>query len=149
MDKVEDATILIVEDDPGHTKLIKWNLQRSNISGQIFCVDNGFEAVEFLLRKKEFHGKNPALPLFVILDLNLPGMDGLQVLETIKKDKRTKHIPVIIMTTSDNNDEIFQCYSMGCNAFVTKPIEYSQFAETIYKLGQFLSVCSIPEKRSL
>jgi len=81
----------------------------------------------------------------VLLDLNLPVLDGFQVLEKMKGDPHTQPIPVIILTTTDNPQEIMRCYELGCNVYVTKPVDYEQFSEAVTKLGLFLSVVQIPE----
>jgi CheY-like chemotaxis protein len=80
----------------------------------------------------------------VLLDLNLPVLDGYQVLERMKNDERTKHIPVIILTTTDDTREVARCYELGCNVYVTKPVDYEQFSEAIRKLGLFMAVLMIP-----
>jgi CheY-like chemotaxis protein len=82
--------------------------------------------------------------LLVLLDLNLPGLDGYQVLARLKSDERTRQIPVIILTTTDDPREVERCYALGCNVYITKPVEYEQFSEAIRKLGLFLSVVKIP-----
>jgi CheY-like chemotaxis protein len=86
------------------------------------------------------------LPPFVLLDLDLPVLNGLQVLKLMKSDERTKRIPVIVLTSTDNPREIAQCYELGCNLFVTKPVEYSRFSDAIQRLGTFLSIIKTPEK---
>ncbi len=80
----------------------------------------------------------------MLLDLNLPRLDGYQVLTRLKADERTRHIPIIILTTTDEPQEIERCYALGCNVYVTKPVEYDEFAEAIRKLGLFLSIVKIP-----
>jgi CheY-like chemotaxis protein len=81
----------------------------------------------------------------VLLDLNLPALDGYQVLERMKNDERTKRIPVIILTTTDDSREVARCYELGCNVYVTKPVDYEQFSEAIRKLGLFMAVLMIPD----
>jgi CheY-like chemotaxis protein len=83
-------------------------------------------------------------PMLILLDLNLPVLDGYQVLQRIKSDERTKHIPVVVLTTTDDNREIERCYELGCNIYITKPVEYDQFSEAIRKLGLFLTVVKVP-----
>lgn len=87
----------------------------------------------------------PARPLVVLLDLNLPVLDGYEVFERIKEDERTRRIPVVVLTTTDDAAEVGRCCDLGCNAFITKPVEYQAFAETIHGLGLFLSVATMPE----
>jgi CheY-like chemotaxis protein len=86
------------------------------------------------------------MPLLILLDLNLPVLDGYQVLKVIKSDERTKRIPVVILTTTDNPHEVARCYELGCNVYITKPVEYAQFSDAIRTLGLFFSIVKVPEK---
>lgn len=146
MNKHQPVTILLVEDDPGHARLIEKNLRRGGISNEIVTLDNGQKAVDFLFKKGAFTGANHASPLLILLDLNMPVLDGYQVLKMIKASDETRHIPVIVLTTTDNPQEIARCYETGCNVYVTKPVDYDQFSEAIRKLGLFLSIVKIPEE---
>jgi CheY-like chemotaxis protein len=140
------VTILLVEDDPGHARLIEKNLRRSHIANDIIVLDNGQKAIDFLLHQRDYANDHHLDPLLVLLDLNLPVKNGFQVLQVIKADERTKHIPVVMLTTSENPREIERCYALGCNVYVTKPVDYDKFAEAISNLGLFLSVVKIPKK---
>lgn len=137
------VTILLIEDDPGHARLIEKNLRRARLNNSIITKTDGQQAVDYLFETHANEGQ-AALPILVLLDLNLPMLDGYQVLERIKKDDRTRHIPVIILTTTDDTAEINRCYELGCSVYITKPVDYDQFSEAIRKLGLFLSVVSIP-----
>jgi CheY-like chemotaxis protein len=139
MPDIPEVTILLVEDDPGHARLIEKNLRRANLTNEIVHVADGQQAIDFL-----FSNGRPS-SLLVLLDLNLPVLDGYQVLERMKYDERTKCIPVIILTTTDDTREITHCYELGCNVYVTKPVDYEQFSEAIRKLGLFMAVLMIPE----
>lgn len=140
--KTQPMTLLLVEDDPGHARLIEKNLRRANLANAIVILDNGQKAVDFLLGQAP--DARPLPPLVVLLDLNLPVLDGYQVLQRMKADARTKHIPVVILTSTDDNREIAKCYDLGCNVYVTKPVEYEQFSEAIRKLGLFLEIVQVP-----
>jgi len=142
MDSHQQVTILLVEDDPGHALLIEKNLRRANITNTIVKLDNGQKAVDFLFKDKGGFRD----PLLILLDLNLPVLDGYQVLKTIKNNERTKWIPVIVLTTTDNPHEVARCYEHGCNLYITKPVEYERFSEAIQALGLFFSVIKVPEK---
>jgi len=144
MPSAQEVTILLVEDDPGHARLIEKNLRRSNITNAIITVSDGQQAVDYLFCEGEYAGCECASPLLVLLDLNMPVLDGYQVLERIKADDRTKHIPVVILTTTDDTREVSRCYDLGCNVYITKPVDYEQFSEAIRKLGLFLSVVTVP-----
>ena len=146
MNEVSDVTILVVEDDPGHSRLIEKNLRRANISNAIVKADNGRQALDYLFEEGEYQGQQRASSLLVLLDLNLPVINGINVLKRMKENNATKRIPVIILTTSDDNRDITKCYELGCNVYVTKPVDYGQFSAAIQKLGLFLSVASVPER---
>jgi len=138
------VTILLVEDDPGHARLIEKNLRRANIKNDIHFATNGQEAIDYLFCEGDYANNNHASHLLVLLDLNMPVLDGYQVLERMKADERTKHIPVIILTTTDDGREVGRCYELGCNVYITKPVDYEQFSEAIRKLGLFLAVLMVP-----
>ncbi len=146
MNEVNDVTILVVEDDPGHSRLIEKNLRRANISNAIVKADNGKQALDYLFEEGEYQGQQRASSLLVLLDLNLPVINGINVLKRMKENDATKRIPVIILTTSDDNRDITKCYELGCNVYVTKPVDYGQFSAAIQRLGLFLSVASVPER---
>ena len=141
----QEVTILLVEDDPGHARLIEKNLRRSNITNDIVIVNDGQQAVDYLFSEGDYSGNKPHKPILVLLDLNLPGLDGYQVLRRMKGDDRTKRIPVVILTTTDDAREVERCYDLGCNVYMTKPVDYEQFSDAIRKLGLFLMVVTIPD----
>jgi CheY-like chemotaxis protein len=141
----QSVTILLVEDDPGHARLIKRNLRRAHITNEIITLGDGQQAVGYLFKERTYAGATHTLPLLLLLDLNLPQLDGYQVLSRLKADEHTRHIPVVILTTTAEPYEIERCYALGCNVYITKPVEYEQFAEAIRKLGLFLSVVKIPQ----
>jgi len=147
MANLEDVTILLVEDDPGHAQLIEKNLRRAGITNTIVKLDDGQKCVDFLFKKGEYSGDDHRPPFLILLDLNLPVLLGYQVLEAIKGDARTKAIPVVILTTTDNPQEISRCYELGCNAYMTKPVDYEQFSEAIRKLALFLAIAKVSEKK--
>lgn len=141
---MQHVTILLVEDDPGHARLIEKNLRRANITNPIITLDDGQKAIDFLFQDGEYEGKDLPPQLLVLLDLNLPVVDGYEVLKRMKGDSHTKSIPVIILTTTDDPQEIAHCYDLGCNVYVTKPVNYDRFSEAVTNLGLFLSVVKIP-----
>lgn len=140
-----EVNILLVEDDPGHARLIEKNLRRSKINNPLVIIDNGAEALDYLLCQGQYAGQSRPSPLLVLLDLNLPGMDGYQVLERMKSNPETRRIPVIILTTTDDYREVERCYQLGCNVYITKPVDYEQFSDAISKLGLFLTIVTIPD----
>ena len=143
--RLQDTTILLVEDDPGHARLIEKNLRRSNVMNGVIKASDGQQALDYLFSEGQYAGIKRASPLLVLLDLNMPVLDGYQVLKRMKADERTKNIPVIILTTTDDTREVSRCYELGCSVYVTKPVDYEQFTLAIRNLGLFLSIVTVPD----
>jgi CheY-like chemotaxis protein len=139
----EDATIVLVEDDPGHQRLVEINLRRANVTNPLVILQNGQEALRYLF---ESLSRNPyvAEPMVVLLDLNMPVVDGYQVLQRIKADAQARCIPVIVLTTVDDSQSVVRCYELGCNLFLSKPVDYQQFSKVIQRLGSFLPCVALP-----
>ena len=137
------VTIVMVEDDEGHARLIEKNIRRAGISNEIRHFLDGGSALDFLFKAPE----GPALngPALVLLDLNLPDMSGTDILAKIKGDPKLHKVPVVVLTTTDDKVEIQRCYDLGCNVYITKPVNYEAFAQAIRQLGLFLSVIQVPE----
>jgi CheY-like chemotaxis protein len=146
MDNRNEVNILLIEDDPGHAHLIEKNLRRANLNNNIIFFEDGQRALEYLFGMGEFDSTPHYSSLLILLDLNLPVLDGYEFLKRLKADRRTKGIPVIILTTTDDTREVTKCYELGCNIYITKPVEYDQFSEAIRKLGLFLSVVTLPNR---
>lgn len=138
------VTILLVEDDLGHARLIEKNLRRANISNDIVVVDNGQKAVDFLFSEGQYSGNKLPPSLLVLLDLNMPVLDGHQVLKRMKENEKTRRIPVVILTTTEDTREVEKCYDLGCNVFITKPVDYEQFTDAVRKIGLFISIVQVP-----
>jgi CheY-like chemotaxis protein len=138
------VTILLVEDDEGHARLIEKNLRRSGLSNEIVKLTNGQDALDFIFGEDPSGPVRKADSLLILLDLNMPGVSGLEVLRRLKGDPRTQRIPVIILTTTDDKREVTKCYELGCNLYVTKPVQYEPFAKAIRELGLFLAIVSVP-----
>lgn len=134
-------TILMVEDDEGHARLIEKNIRRAGVCNEIVHVTDGASALKSIA--DGLAGRQR--PLLVLLDLNLPDMSGLRVLEYLKSMETLRRIPVIVLTTTDDEREIQRCYDLGANVYITKPVDYAQFAAAIRQLGLFLSVIQVPE----
>jgi CheY-like chemotaxis protein len=100
--------------------------------------------MDYVFKNGEFAERSHLSSLLVLLDLNLPGVDGYQILEQMKQDKRTRHIPVVVLTTTDDDREVAKCYDLGCNMYITKPVDYAQFSQAIFKIGQLLSIMTVP-----
>lgn len=138
-----EIVILIAEDDDGHAELIIEGLRETGLKNQIVRFDNGKDIWDYLveIHKEDSHGNNTEY--LVMLDINMPLVDGTEVLRRIKNDDKMKNIPVIMLTTTDDPREIEKCYQLGCNVYITKPVEFIKFAETLQKLGFFLQIIKV------
>jgi CheY-like chemotaxis protein len=139
----QPVNIIMIEDDEGHARLIERNIRRAGISNTIHHFTDGTSALEFI-----FNGSDgPILngPAMVLLDLNLPDMSGTDILTRIKSVDKLKRTPVVVLTTTDDKVEIQRCYDLGCNVYITKPVNYEAFADAIRQLGLFLAVIQVPE----
>ncbi len=145
MPNIQWVTILLVEDDPGHARLIEKNLRRANLNNDLIVVTDGALAVDYVFRQGVYQDRDSTQALLILLDLNLPVLDGYEVLQRIKSNEQSKKIPIVILTTTDDPREVARCYELGCNVYVTKPVEYTEFSEAIRQLGLFLAVATIPE----
>ena len=143
MTEHQTVGIVMIEDDEGHARLIEKNIRRAGISNGIRHFTDGTTALDFLFNAPE----GPALngPALILLDLNLPDMSGIDILAKIKGDEKLKRTPVVVLTTTDDKVEIQRCYDLGCNVYITKPVDYEGFAGAIRQLGLFLSVMQAPE----
>jgi CheY-like chemotaxis protein len=137
-------TIVIVDDDEGHVDLVRRNLRRVAINNDIVTFGNGSDALDYVFSRGAQAGRPGNHDFLVLLDINMPGLDGVEVLRQIKANPRTKKVPVIMLTTTDDPREINRCYDLGCNVYVTKPVDPSAFIEAIRRLGLFLGVVSMP-----
>jgi CheY-like chemotaxis protein len=143
MNDLRHVTIIMIEDDEGHARLIERNIRRAGILNAIRHFSDGASALHYL----DNDGESPALngSALILLDLNLPDMSGADILAWLKADARLKRTPVVVLTTTDDKAEIQRCYDLGCNVYITKPVNYESFADAIRQLGLFLSVIQVPE----
>ena len=138
------VNIVMIEDDEGHARLIEKNIRRAGISNVIRHFTDGTTALDYLFESPEGPAKNG--PALILLDLNLPDMSGTDILAKIKgEDSPLKRTPVVVLTTTDDKVEIQRCYDLGCNVYITKPVNYESFAQAIRQLGLFLSVIQVPD----
>lgn len=143
MNAHEPVGIVMIEDDEGHARLIEKNIRRAGISNDIRHFADGTTALDYLFNAPDGPAKNG--PAMVLLDLNLPDMSGTSILEKIKQDEKLHRTPVVVLTTTDDKVEIDRCYDLGCNVYITKPVNYESFADAIRQLGLFLSVIQVPD----
>jgi CheY-like chemotaxis protein len=137
--------VLLVEDDPGDVLMTKEAFEDYKLSNQLHVVTDGAEAMEFLRRKGE-HADAPR-PDLVLLDLNLPRMDGREVLQAIKSDPELASIPVVILTTSEAEEDVLRSYSLHANAYVTKPVDFERFIQVVRQIDEFfVTVVRLPTR---
>ncbi|MDF3130517.1 response regulator [Kiritimatiellaeota bacterium B1221] len=133
-----NTVILLVEDNPDDVKLTIRAFNRNNISNELVVVRDGAEALAYLFAEGEYADREATdLPGLVLLDLNLPKIDGHEVLRRIREDERTKFLPVVILTTSTEESDLVQSYTNGCNSYVQKPVDFQQFSDAIRQLGLY------------
>jgi len=146
---LRDKTILLVEDNPDDQELTVRAFEAFKISNQIIIVNDGAAALDYLFGTGIYAGRDLAImPALILLDLNLPKIDGLEVLARLRADRRTKRVPVIILTTSQEQEEVFKAYENGCNSYVRKPVESSQFRDAVNQLGLFWLIHNVPPPES-
>lgn len=138
--------ILMTEDDDGHAYLIEQNLRDGGVVNAIVRARDGQEALDYVRREGSFAGRTPDGPLLVLLDINMPRVDGVEALRRLKADPATEATPVIMLTTTDDPREVRRCYEYGCASYVTKPVEYDRFVEAVRRLGLFLSIVRVPRE---
>jgi CheY-like chemotaxis protein len=138
------VTIVMIEDDEGHARLIERNIRRSGVNNDILPFTNGTDAIRYLFGKDGSGLDHKGEALLILLDLNLPDMGGVEILQRVKESKHLKSTPVVVLTTTDDSQEIKRCYELGCNVYVTKPVNYESFANAIRQLGLFFSVIQVP-----
>lgn len=140
----KEVTIVMVEDDEGHARLIEKNVRRAGVNNEIVPFTSGNLALDYILGEDRSGLASANRYLLILLDLNLPDMSGIDILEKVKSNPHTKRLPIVILTTTDDEREIQRCYDLGANVYITKPVEYESFANAIRQLGLFFSVMQIP-----
>ncbi len=144
--ELELVTILLVEDDPGDQKLIRNSLGDQGAASDLYIVDSGEQALDFLYRRGKYNNGTPR-PDLILLDLNMPGMGGKELLKQIKNDDHLKAIPVVVLSTSDSDKDILDSYKLHANAYLKKPVDFSELREVMRKIKEhWLTICRRPPK---
>lgn len=130
----KDVEILLVEDNPDEVELTLWALSKHHLANKVQVVKDGAEALDFIFNTGFLDGQTNRLKV-ILLDLKLPKVSGLEVLQRLKQEERTRHIPVVILTSSHEDRDIQECYRLGVNSYVVKPLEFESFAKTVAGMG--------------
>jgi len=141
----KDVIILVVDDDDGHATLIKKNLQNAGVTNKIIRFEDGQEVLNYLFKKGNGPVREDGVGYLILLDIRMPKIDGIEVLRQMKSDKELQKIPVIMLTTTDDPREVEKCHEIGCSSYITKPIDYVDFMQTIKHLGLFITITEIPK----
>jgi CheY-like chemotaxis protein len=142
---IHDVDVLLVEDNPDDAGLVIRELKRNNLGNNLIHLPDGAEALDFLFVKGKYSARKiEDKPKVILLDLKMPKVDGLQVLRAIRGDERTKYIPVVIMTSSREERDIVESYSLGVNAYVVKPVGFDSFSKAVAELGLFWVLVNQP-----
>ena len=134
--KGEPIVVLLVEDDPAHAEIVKRNFESGRIANRLIHVADGQLALDYLKRVNEF--KDPEMsprPGLILLDLRLPKVDGIEVLNKIKADRKLKLIPVVVLTSSKEDNDVLKSYDLGVNSYIRKPVDFDQFVDTVKQIG--------------
>jgi len=141
---MENKVILLVEDNPRDEALTLRALKKGNIVNQVIVAHDGVEAMDYLFGTGTYSGRDiTEMPQLILLDLKLPRIDGLQVLQKIRADDRTKRLPVVIFTSSNEEEDVINGYKLGANSYVRKPVDFEQFAEATKSLGLYWLVLNL------
>jgi CheY-like chemotaxis protein len=143
MKKHKELTILIAEDDDGHAELIMSGLKESGICNNMHRFIDGEQTWDFISGKGDDLVYDTNKSYLLLLDINMPKMDGIEVLQRIKSNDELKNLPIIMLTTTDDPREVEKCYALGCNIYITKPVDFLRFAETLKRLGLFIQVVKV------
>ena len=138
MDKL--GYILLADDNEDDLELEQRALAQYRVANEIVVVRDGAEALDFLYRRGEFSNRNQLLPLVVLLDVNMPKINGLEVLAEMKSDPQLREVPVVMLTSSREGPDVERCYQLGANAYVVKPVDFNQFADAVKTIGRFWAV---------
>jgi CheY-like chemotaxis protein len=141
----KDKIILLVEDNPDDEALAIRALKRNHISNKIVVAHDGVEALDFMFGTGAYTERDISIkPTVILLDLKLPRVDGIEVLRRLREDDRTKLVPVVVLTTSSEEQDMLDSYSLGCNSYIRKPVDFIQFSEAIRQLGMYWLLMNEP-----
>ena len=137
MNAIEGVEILLIEDNAYDAEMTIRTLKKDGLANNLVHLKDGAEALDFIYGTEPNGNGKVRIPKVILLDLKMPKIDGIQVLTKLKSDKRTRAIPVVVLTSSKEDPDIFKCYSLGVNSYIVKPVEFSEFFEVVTKLGMY------------
>jgi len=137
MNEYEHVEILLVDDSPLDAELAIRGLKEHNLANNVVWVKDGEQALDYVYRRGRFEGRSGAGPRLILLDLKMPKVDGIEVTRTIKGDEKTRHIPIVIMTSSKEERDISQSYSLGANSYIVKPLDFEALANVASQAGYY------------
>jgi CheY-like chemotaxis protein len=138
MDKLAQVEILLAEDNPKDAEMTQRALRKHDFGDRVFWVKDGAEALDYLFCRGAYADRDPARPpKLILLDIKMPKVDGIEVLRQVKSDARTRGIPVVVMTSSDEEQDVVESYRLGVNSYIVKPIEFGAFLETVSRIGLY------------
>lgn len=142
----ETLNVVMVEDDEGHATLVKRNLKRAGLISDPVHLRDGQELLDYIYHRAQWSDRGPLDSVALLLDLNMPRLNGTEVLERLKDDEVLARIPVFVLTTTDNPIELDRCYALGAAACIVKPLDYGAFSTMIFRLGEFLMSAALPDE---
>ena len=137
MNSTLPITILLADDDPDDRRLTQDAFAESRLANDLRCVEDGQELLDYLRRDGRFQGEQAPRPGLILLDLNMPRMDGREALQAIKADPSLRSIPIVVLTTSKSEEDVFRSYDLGVNSFITKPVSFQSLVEVVRVLGHY------------
>ena len=144
-----NKSILLIEDNPEDVRLTKRALRKNNITNELVVLTDGVDALDYLIRASGLETGQPgSLPAVILLDLKLPRMDGLELLKEIRAHERLKRLPVVILTSSKEQPDIFKSYDLGANSYIRKPVDFEHFMEAVRNLGLYWLLLNEPPPRA-
>lgn len=140
--------ILLIEDNPYEAELAIRSLKKSNLSNNLHHIDDGADALDFIFERGKYESTGTkAQPKLILLDIKLPKVDGIEILRQLKANEKTKAIPVVILTSSKENQDIKACYDLGANSYIVKPVDFDSFSKAVAELGMYWMLLNNPPER--
>jgi CheY-like chemotaxis protein len=140
----ETLSVVIADDDDGHATLVRRNMKRAGLAADLIHLRDGQEVIDYLFRRGRWSDRGEHDAIALVLDLNMPRLGGMAVLQRLKRDEELTRIPVFVLTTSDNPTEIDQCYTLGASACLVKPVDFGAFGDMIQRFAAFLMTAKMP-----